>query len=271
MSSIIKQFLIIGVLTSVVIYAFAHSSSSANTTSTASASPTPVYHWNGKTAEEVQSRAAPAPTPTPEPTPTPTPSATPTPLPKGVSATVLYIGAADENHVYFLISDQQYNYDKEPVMYSTGWKLGWLWAKSKGAVPNEDAVIEKAERKHWKDTDSTPALAFFDAAATYRRIALDKEEVKAGGAPAAGGWDGIVGGWRTEKAVKDTLNVPGSYQLVRSFQPVHDKYNGTPCWRVKLVYRARNAFNGYVQGAALCVRGDRFRELVNILGVEQEH
>jgi hypothetical protein len=273
--------LLLTALASVVIYAFAHSSSPAYTTSTASASTTPVYHWNGKTAEEIQSGATPTPTPTPfQPFLTDeqkakgetlaTVEATPTPLVKGASEEVVYIGAADETHLFFGIPDQRYNYDSDPVAYSKGWKLGWQWATSKGTV-GDDAVIEKAERKHWKDTDSTPALAFFDAAATYRRIGQSKEEATAGAPPSPGGWNQIAGGWRTEQAVKDTLNDPGSYQLVRSFQPVHDKFNGTPCWRVKLVFRARNAFNGYVQGAAYVYEVTDSEHAVSVLGIEQEH
>jgi hypothetical protein len=277
-----KQFLILGALASVVIYAFAHSSPpAADTTPTASAVSTAVaYHYNGKTAEEFQSGATPTPTPVPTPTPfqpfltdeqkakgvtleTAMAAATPTPTPlaKGVSETVLYIGAADENHLYFDSDDQRaFSYDSDPVAYSKGWKLGWLWATSQGTVGN-DAVIEKAERKHWKDTDSTPAMAFFEAAATVRRIGQTKEEATAGAPPHTDGAWGVS--LRVHDAIKSVLRDPDSYKYIGVSGPWHDTHNGKSCWLEKVHFRAKNGFGGYaVDTASVWIVVDGISEIV---------
>lgn len=48
---------------------------------------------------------------------------------------------------------------------------------------------------------------------------MDKKLLPAGPAPESSAWNRVPGGHLTEDAIKDSLNNPASYELVRSSKP----------------------------------------------------
>jgi hypothetical protein len=90
--------------------------------------------------------------------------------------------------------------------------------------------------------------------------------IDAGPTPFNSAWNGLPGGHYTEDAIKKTLDDPGSFRLVRSFKPSVTKYQGQPCWKVKVVFRAKNRFGAYAMASTMVylTGGDRPK----ILGTE---
>ena len=72
----------------------------------------------------------------------------------------------------------------------------------------------------------------------------------AGPKPEDDAWTGLPGGHRTEDAVKALVDDPDSVKFDKFSEPHLDKYQGESCWTFKVVFRAKNAFGGYVRSVA---------------------
>jgi hypothetical protein len=133
----------------------------------------------------------------------------------------------------------------------------------------KDALAHRTldeDRKAYSD-DWTNTEEVVDAM-TVHRSSGETEVVNAGSAPTASAWTGVPGSWRTEEAVKQLLNDPDSYKLIQAVACTPTKYRGQPCWRVKILFRAKNAFGGYVQSVAYVY--ETSGEPVTVLGAELE-
>jgi hypothetical protein len=158
---------------------------------------------------------------------------------------------ADATHIYLSQDDStdsgmtKMTYDDNPKAFTQGWRDGWKWASEQNDL-SSDQPAEKMEKKLYGNIDEEPAqtkaIGFFDGMTILRHRKQNQLAAGAGPEPEVSPWNGVPGGDATEKAIKDSLDDPGSYQLVRSSKPLVTTYNGTACWGTKVVYRAKNRF-----------------------------
>ena len=184
---------------------------------------------------------------------------------------------ADATHIYLSQDDStdsgmtKMTYDDNPKAFTQGWHDGWKWA-SKQSDLSSDETAEKMERKLYGNIDEEPgqtkAIAFFDAMSVLRHRGENRQAAGAGPEPKARSWNGVPGGPATEQAIKDSLNDPGSYQLVRSFKPWVATYDRTACWETKVVYRAKNKFGALMVASTMVylTGGDEPK----VLGIETD-
>ena len=110
------------------------------------------------------------------------------------------------------------------------------------------------ERKLYGDIENEPgqtkSLGFQAAMLLFQDRNKDQESAAAGAAPESSSWNGVPGGSATEDAIKKNLNDPGSYKLVGAYKPQVATYLGEPCWKTKVVFRAKNSFGALILNSA---------------------
>jgi hypothetical protein len=146
------------------------------------------------------------------------------------------------------------SYDDNPKAFAQGWRDGWNWG-SKQTDFSSDEPAENMEKRLYGDIDNDPgetkAIAFFQAFSIWRNKHHEQQTASAGPAPEASAWNGVPGGHVTEDAIKDDLDDPGSFQVVRSFKPWVASYQGTACWETKVVFRAKNKYAALVEASTM--------------------
>jgi hypothetical protein len=162
------------------------------------------------------------------------------------------------------------DYDTNPKAYARGWKDGFNWASKQSnlSLQAEDAETKRLYGDVHNEPGQTKALGFQAAVFIVQSRGNSKLATDAGPPPSKSTWNGLPGGHYTEDAIKKTLDDPGSFRLVRSSEPSVTKYQGQPCWKVKVVFRSKNHFEAYSMASTVVYLsgGDRPK----ILGTESD-